>query len=248
MTTSHVLWLGLFLAVTSGLLLAPLYPTWKEWRHPQDMTALAFPLLPAARGPAPVERVWLTADTPLHQEVEAAHSMVVMPGSHFKKLMAPSILFGIDRPIQNRDSDAMARPSPIEALPQAIHWGANGWRIAGDCRIPAAHQLAGSLVITGHLWIGSDCMIQGDIKVHGDVSVGARTVVSGALISDACIDLQEASAVHGPLLCAGNLTLGDMVVLGQVGKPTSVCADNIFVLGTAMAHGTVHARRTGQLA
>lgn len=248
MTTSHALWFGLFLAVTSGLLLAPLYPTWKEWRHPQDTAALALPLSPAAWTSPPVERARLTADTPLHNEVEALHNMVLMPGSHFQKLVAPSILFGTDRPIQNQHSDAAARPTPIETLPQATHWGANGWRIAGDCRIPAGHQLSGSLVITGHLWIGPDCLIQGDVKVHGDVSAGAHTVVTGSLISDAHIDLQDASAVHGPLLCAGNLTLGDAVVLGQVGQPTSVCADNIFVLGTAMAHGTVHARRTGQLA
>lgn len=248
MSTPQAVWFGLFAAVTMALLIAPLYPTWQEWRHPQDAAALA---LTAAHSPAPQSlpgQVLLQSDSLSHKQVQATNRIVAMRGCRFQKLTAPTILLGTAVLPQVTPVPCANQAGLAQTLPQGTRWGQHGWRVDGDCRIAAASHLTGPLVVTGALWMGPDCLVEGDIKVHGDVMLAERTVVTGALMGNAQMALKDGSAVHGPLLCAGDLTLGNAVVLGQAGKPSSVCARNITARGTVMAHGSLHARHTGQVA
>lgn len=249
MNEAQLAWDGLFLGVTTVLLAAPLLPAWREWRHPKDaaLQALAPPNAPTAQLLVP--HFHLTADTATSPSIEASLGIAALPGSHFKKLVAPQIQFGAE--------DAIPSPAPAALAavlrtvqnhgPHATRWGAHGWRMEGDHHIPASHLVTGPLVVTGALFIGPDCLIQGDIKAHGAVFLEPRTVVTGALVSDEHIDLGEACVVQGPVLCAGDLAMAASVVLGQPDHPTSVCAERITVQSAARVHGTVWARRSGQV-
>jgi len=249
MNETALAWNGLFLGVVTVLLTAPLLPAWKEWKHPEDDAAQ--PLGPQAVSAAKllVRHFHLTAETPASSTIEATQSIFAMAGSRFEKLVSPRIQFGTADPIHRpAASPVPERPWSVqEHGSRATPWGKHGWRIEGDVRIPASHQITGPLVVTGSLHIEPDCLIAGDIKAHGSVFLAPRTMVTGALMSDQGIDLGTACVVQGPVLCAGDLSIASWVVLGQETQATSVCADNITVQSAAMVHGTVWARRSGQV-
>ena len=246
----HVLaWNGLFLLVTALLMAAPLYPAWKEWLKPQDGAALALEPLQQSPVPLIVRRFHLTASTPKAVSMAASESITVMPGSRFEKLMAPIIRFGIhDTTEPQEDTFAPGkRCMALHSLPDATPWGDGGWRVHGDCRIPASHHLKGSLVVTGQLSVEHGCLIEGDIKAHGDIHLSPDVVVKGALVGQKNIELEQACRVHGPVVCGEQLSLGAAVILGLPNQTTSVCAQDITAHPTARAHGAVWARHSGQV-
>lgn len=244
------LWNVLFLAVSTALLTAPFWPAWQEWRHPKDRTSTR--LGPDSTNTCrPLARHGLlTAHATEPGELHATHSILARPGSHFKKLVAPRIHFG------SADGQAPQRPAAATTVPLdvprhwplATRWGADGWRIEGDCRIPASHAVQGALVVTGALAMEHDSLVEGDLKVHGDVQMSPRARVTGALTCKHNIDLGHACTVQGPVLCAGDLSIAKAVVLGTPDQTTSVSAERIRVQATATAHGTVCAKVMGQVA
>lgn len=242
-------WHGLFLTMTAALLAAPMWPAWQEWRRPKDRASQTLARdTPSSRHPLPRHGL-LTANAPEPSDLEATHSIWAMPGSRFRKLVAPRIQFGttdMHAPQQEHAKAAVPLHVPTH-WPHATPWGAGGWRIEGDCRIPASHQLQGPLVVTGSLAMAHDSVVQGDLKVHGDVQLSPRAMVTGALVCKNHIDLGSASAVQGPVLCAGDLSIGDAAVLGSPQQTTSVSAERIRVQASATAHGTVCARSSGQV-
>jgi cytoskeletal protein CcmA (bactofilin family) len=249
MNETLFLWNGLFLAVTAALLAAPMWPAWQEWRRPKDRTSSSLDqATPAAARPL-ARHGLLTASAVAPAELQATHSILVTPGSHFKKLMAPRIQFGTaDMHAPQREPGSATVPLVVPThWPHATRWGADGWRIEGDCRIPASHRLDGALVVTGSLAMEHDSVVHGDLKVHGDVRLSPRAVVTGALTCKQHIDLGRACTVQGPVLCAGDLSIGDAVVLGSAHTATSVLAEHIRVRAAATVHGTVCARSSGQV-
>lgn len=234
MNTPLLLWNGLFLAVTAALLLAPMWPAWQEWRRPKDLAS------------QPLQN----STAPTAAEVPATQRIWVRPGSHFRQLVARQILFGDNtaatpHPVQHHTLPALHVPTH---WPHATRWGEQGWRIEGDCQVPAGHRLDGPLVVIGDLWLAHDSLVTGDLKVHGHVRLAPRAVITGALTCPNDIHLGEACAVQGPVLCAGLLRLGDAVRLGSPEHATSVWADHILVEASATAHGSVCASASGQVA
>lgn len=246
MTHHPSLWAGLFLVVTTALLLAPLYPAWKEWLRPQDSDALTLAPQAVSAELLAIPHFRLTADMPMRPLIEATESIEAWPGSHFERLVAPRIDFGELRSgIARSDTHASeARHVDLHHLPHASAWG-HGWRVEGDCRIPAAHRLKGPLVVTGALSVEHDCLIEGDIKAHGDIRLAPRTVVTGALVGEKNMALDKHCRVHGPLVCENHLSLGRGVVLGQAQQATSVSAEHITTEADVQVHGSVWARSSG---
>lgn len=248
MTHDPSLWAGLFLAVTTALLLAPLYPAWKEWLQPQDSDALSLTPQAISAAPLATSHFRLTADMPMRPLIEATESIEALPGSHFEKLAAPRIDFGeMGSGVTHAAHHASeARHVDLHHLPHATAWG-HGWRVDGDCRIPAAHRLKGPLVVTGALSVEPDCLIEGDIKAHGDIRLAPRTVVTGALVGEKNMALDNHCRVQGPVVCENHLSLGRAVVLGQAQQATSVSAERISSASGVRVHGSIWARSCGNV-
>lgn len=240
-------WAWLYWATTALLLLAPLYPAWKEWGRPQDDTAMALAAVPQRAARLTARHLKLTAQTAGASWMDATESIMAMPGSQFQKLSAPRIEFGALDAAAHRAAASLggARCVVLKDLPHATPWGAGGWRVQGDCRIPASHHVTGSLVVTGDLSVEHDCRIDGSIKAHGDIRMAPRTVVTGAVVGDKNLWLDTACQVHGPVVCANHLSMGRAVTLGLAQHPTSVDAERITAHTGAVVHGAVWARQAG---
>jgi hypothetical protein len=246
--SEHSAWAALFALSTVLLLLAPMLPMWREWARPQDDSPTAIPDARALVHTGLPQRVQLAAQTAICEQVEALERIEVLTGGRFHKLSAPRIDLGSTSAAPWRLADAAGtRCVALQDLPHASPWGDGGWRVDGDCRIPASHRLRGPLVVTGHLTVEHDSLLEGSIKVHGQVRLAARTVVTGALVGQQDMDLGMACQVHGPVLCRTRLSLAPAVVLGQADQPCSVVADEIVAAAGAVVHGSVWARRHGQV-
>jgi len=245
--SEHSAWAALFAITTAMLLLAPMLPMWREWAQPQDDRPSAIPAARPALAHGLAQRVQLSAQTAIGEQVEALERIEVLPGGQFHRLSAPCITFGSANAAPWQLADAAGtRCVALRDLPHATPWGDGGWRVDGDCRIPASHRLQGPLLVMGDLTVEHDCLIEGSIKVHGQVRMAARTVVTGALVGQQDITLGPACLVHGPLLCQNRLSLAPAVVLGQAQQPTSVVADAIAAEAGAVVHGSVWAQQHGQ--
>lgn len=246
MNASVLLWSAAFFTLTAALLALPFYPAWREWRHPRDALALALQSLPLA-GTAPIAaQVRLAQGVVTPSVVQTSVRILAGAGSQFLKLSAPTVLLGIASSSDQRPTHAPQRTSGL-ALPLAQPWGAHGWRIAGDCHIPDAHQIQGPLVVLGQLTVGADCQIDGDIKVHGPVHVGPRSHIAGALFSHQAIALKDDVRVLGPVVSEVQVTLEPGVVIGTLARPGTLSAPQLLARAGAVVHGTVWASQSGQV-
>lgn len=245
MNAHTFLWTALFWVSVVVLLLAPFYPAWQEWRQP--IAGLASPLHSTTTASVlHVRHRVLNPEMAFIPTLAASQRITALIGSRFRQLQAPLITFAPG----TTDVLTQAAPAalPLAHLPPATRWGLQGWRVEGDCHIPASHRLTGPLVVTGHLTLGPQCIVEGDIKVHGHMVAGPGCQICGAVTAQKNVRLGRASTVHGPLLCGGHLSLAKGVTLGRANAPTSVCAQDITVHAGTVVHGSVLARRSGWVA
>ncbi|MBS3997829.1 MAG: polymer-forming cytoskeletal protein [Hydrogenophaga sp.] len=205
-------------------------------------------------GPRSRIRGWAHADKTLllgessvaARQLSSGRGIALAWGCCFERMQAPVIVLG--RPHARRRSDAQAPDAvlPVQpALPRATPWGANGWRIDGDCVIEKGHHFTGSLVVTGMLSIGAGALVEGDVKARRGVVIGAHAVVRGAVFCERGIRIFDEADIAGPVVGGDLLQLGDGVRLGSLAAPTSVNADAILAGDGVIAHGTVWAARAG---
>jgi cytoskeletal protein CcmA (bactofilin family) len=201
-------------------------------------------------------RTWAHADKTLllgedsvaSQQLSSGRGIALAAGCRFHRLQAPVIVMG--RPLARRRGDCAQPRSPLPEhppLPRATRWGANGWRVEGDCTLEAGHHFRGSLVVSGNLHIGADVCVEGDLKARRGVVVGARATVCGALLSGRDIYIHEEAQVGGPVVCEDLLALGANVRLGSLLAPTSVRAHEIRAGEGVITHGTVCATGVGHV-
>jgi cytoskeletal protein CcmA (bactofilin family) len=179
--------------------------------------------------------------------VSASARILALAGCQFQQLNAPTILLGVAKPWQIAPRHPVQH-SLLQPPANAERWGTQGWRITGDCLIPDAHRVQGTLVVMGRLTVGSDCLIEGDIKAHGDVQVGARSQIKGALISEQRITLHEDVSLQGPVLSETEVTLDVGVVIGSLEQPSSLSAAQVLAQPGAVVHGSVWAHQSGRVA
>jgi cytoskeletal protein CcmA (bactofilin family) len=164
----------------------------------------------------------------------------------FEQLHAPVIYFGntaacVDAP----KASLLRRHFSMEQVVGASPWGHNGWRVNGDCEIPAACCFKGSLVVTGLLTIGAGTLVEGDLKAYRGIFLGADAQVTGAVFCEGGIHISRNGAVGGPMVADTHLLIGSGSVLGSETAPTTVTAKSIIVGDGVVAHGTVWALQAG---
>lgn len=241
------LWTVVFFLLTAALLSLPFYPVWQEWRHPVDALALNLKgknrqaMMPVSAQVRLDER----AATP--PWVNASVRILATSGSRFQKLTAPTILLGTSSQAQ-KNTAAAPRLTALWDLSYAQTWGAHGWRVTGDCHIPDAYRVPGSLVVMGALTLGADCVVDGDIKAHGAVQVGPRTQLNGALFSEQAITLQPDVKVHGPVVSDVHVEMGPGVVIGGLEHPSTLSAPVLVASPGAVVHGIAWATQSGCVA
>ena len=234
MNSEQIVLTAVFVAGMLILLLAPFYPTWKEWMFPTDID------------PMPLEEPLSTA--PLEQDTDIHLS----EGCVFQQLDAPIIRFGRAHPHGQVSVGGIRGLAPVYAaldmsrLPGAQVWG-SGWRVEGDCHVPSGSEIMGPLVVTGHLSLGHGCVVHGDTMVHRDLHADHDCVVRGSVFCDGSVHLGTAAKVNGPIIAGKGLHVQAGGQLGEPENPTSVMADRIEVASGVTAHGSVWARSRGSV-
>lgn len=165
----------------------------------------------------------------------------------FERLHAPTLRFG------HHPTPGSTRP-PIPSHPTwhrlrrvegAQRWGADSWRVEGDCDIPAWHLFTGSLVVMGVLRVGEGARVEGDVKAHRGLHIGAGASVTGAAVCEAGIHLLPDAVVGGPLVSETHVLLHTRARVGAPDAPTTVSASDILIDRGVTTHGTVWARQAG---
>ncbi len=233
MNSEQIVFTLLFLGLMCILILAPFYPTWKEWKSPTDID------------PMPLE------DTPASVTTTVTTNIYLVEGSVFQQLSAPTIHFGQpfiqDTRVKVGDIRGLApvySALDMTRLPGAQVWG-RGWRVVGDCHIPEGSELTGPLIVTGHLFVGASSLIHGDIMAHRDIRVEPACSLKGSMFCDGSIHLGPRTQVHGPIIAGQHLNVEAGAQLGELGHPTSVIANTLQFDSGVVAHGTVWARSRG---
>jgi len=234
MNSEQIVLTAVFVAGMLILLLAPFYPTWKEWMFPTDVDPMPLEE-PLSSGP-------LEQDTDIH----------LSEGCVFQQLDAPTIRFG--RALQQghvsvvgiRGLTPVYATLDMSRLPGAQVWG-SGWRVEGDCHVPHGSEIMGPLVVTGRLSLGRGCLVHGDTMVHRDLHADHDCVLLGSVFCDGSIHLGAAAKVKGPIIAGKGLHVQAGGQLGDPQNPTSVMADQIEVASGVIAHGSIWASNRGSV-
>lgn len=231
MNPDPALALLLFMLLCGLLLVGPFVPAWREWQRPTDRQALR---------PVP-ERA---------PQIRSTRVVVLDRNACFRDIEAPAIVFGHHRPTglaTDRDRAPLHdHPLTPQAPPEhARRWGADGWRIEGDCAVLGHRHWRGSMVVTGVLTIGVGALVEGDIKAREGIVIGEHAVVTGSVVSDNGIRMFSDGTVAGPVLSESLLQLGGGVRLGSREAPTSVTARVMLVDDGVVVHGSVQATQVG---
>jgi hypothetical protein len=205
-------------------------------------------------GPHSRVRAWAHADKTLlmgessvvAQQITSDHGVALAQDCCFHRIEAPVIVFGRPRTHESPANDLRQHPLPAHApLDRAQRWGADGWRVAGDCTIQGGHRFTGSLVVTGVLSVGRGALLEGDVKAHRGILIGEHAHITGSVISDNGIRVFDEAVIGGPLVSESLLQLGAGVRLGSLNAPTSVSANVILADDGVTAHGSVQATQAG---
>lgn len=183
---------------------------------------------------------------PSNKEADAGAPLTLAAGSCFQQIDSPEIVFGQPATLPDPGANHGHETLPVHPhLEGAKRWGANGWRVAGDCVIQEGQHFTGSLVVTGVLSIGQGARVDGDVKAHQGVVVHERAQVNGSVISDVAVRVFDHAAIGGPLLAATLLHIGSSVRLGSRQAPTSVGAADILIGDGTVVYGSVRATQIG---
>lgn len=181
----------------------------------------------------------------LHGRVSADVAIRISSGAHFRRLNAPDIVFGYAVEPVTLPTDQ----KPVEAirLNPKVTIAGRRWLFKGDLVIPKECLIDADIVVTGKLDIGKNVRIKGSVKSHKSMQIGEQTRIDGSVVSHQGLMLSPGVQVQGPVVSEADVTLGSRCVVGTVEHPTTVTAETIRVSDGVLAHGTVWARRDGEV-
>lgn len=192
------------------------------------------PSHPAPPAPLPVATAPVSPTAPQTAPQTASHTASQTRSETASETVLPSVA-----------SSVTPASRPAAPLPGAQPWGAGGWRIDGDARLPGGQQLHGPLVVHGALQLEEASRIDGDVKVHGPVLLGPRSRIDGALVALHDVVLGNDSVVRGPLMVQGHLHLARGARIGEPARPTTASARWVTAASGSLLHGQLQARDAG---
>lgn len=196
---------------------------------------------------------WAHADRKLHlgawtlglRRLSCGEEMRLERGCCFERIHAPRIDFGDGCSEAPRPATGERTRREWSALPGAQRSSEVLFHFSGNCDVPDASHIVGSVVVDGALAIGAGSLIEGDIKSHKGVFVSAGAQVHGSVVSDGSIHLRPWSHARGPVVTDGSVLLARGCSVGTLEQPSTITASVILVETGAVAHGTVWARQQG---
>jgi predicted acyltransferase (DUF342 family) len=162
--------------------------------------------------------------------------------ARFEHLAAPRIVFGRqpERSTPSAQTDTIARFDPPSRRGEQLGNGRN-------LSIPAGHTVKGDLIVSGQLQIGDGCQIFGQLRADKGIHIGNHVQIDGAVYADGPISAGAACMISGPVVSRGALKLGPGSQIGNAESPTTLAADSLLISEGCIAHGTVRARRRGEI-
>ncbi|MGR9115709.1 MAG: hypothetical protein ACU85E_08080 [Gammaproteobacteria bacterium] len=181
----------------------------------------------------------------LHGRVSADAEIKFIGRSYFERLYAPVIHFGC--PELPAESQAAHREIKADDLAVAVDVGGGRWLIEEDVTIPYNSLITSNLVVVGDLTIGAQTHIEGSVKSHGKLIIKQGSNITGSVISEHDIDLVSDCKVNGPVVSEQTIYIGSGCSIGAPDKPTTVSAEEIMIKTGSICHGTVWARKKGEI-
>jgi predicted acyltransferase (DUF342 family) len=126
---------------------------------------------------------------------------------------------------------------PAKVGGEVFHVGDNVTAIVGDLEIPSDTTVFETLVVKGHLKIGTGCRILEKVKALKDIIIGANTIIDGNVVSGRNVVVGPNSVIHGSVESAGDVEINERTVIeGSLYSKSSVALTRFArVLGTVNA-------------
>lgn len=126
---------------------------------------------------------------------------------------------------------------PAKVGGEVFHVGDNVTAIVGDLEIPSDTTVFETLVVKGHLKIGTGCRILEKVKALKDIIIGANTIIDGNVVSGRNVVVGPNSVIHGSVESAGDVEINERTVIeGSLYSKSSVALARFArVLGTVNA-------------
>jgi len=181
----------------------------------------------------------------LYGRVSADQRIVLAHQVRFRRLNAPQILFGKQRPPPH--TAPARREIKPEELPVKVEVGAGRWLIEDDLALPDNSCIHANLVVTGRLRLGHNCEIHGSVKSHRSLHINTGCAIHGSVVSMQDIHIGSDTGLKGPLISETQIHIDANCRIGSADLPTTVTAEEIHIQADCVAHGTVWARFAGSV-
>lgn len=162
--------------------------------------------------------------------------------ARFRRVTAPLIRLG--RP---REGEHMPHPPDTVGhyLPprRSDSFPGNGRNLT----IPPRHVVKDDLILAGTLSIGDGCHLIGQIRADKGIITGADVRIDGAVHADGPVRLGPRNHISGPVVSSEEISCGPACVFGNPAGPTTLSADTLRLGEGSIAHGTLDARREGEV-
>jgi cytoskeletal protein CcmA (bactofilin family) len=181
----------------------------------------------------------------------ATQSITLAAGSEFRRLHAPSILFGASSPQAAPQAAPEARPDPLLKARAATyeHFGPPlmrpRWLVRDELSVPDNRQVNCALVVRGRLNIGAGAYLTKGIKSYKNIVIGDGAIVDGSIVSRRDVAIGARCIITGPVVAQGRVSIGAGSRFGSVEQPTTVTASSVSVASGAVIHGTVWGHEQG---
>lgn len=166
--------------------------------------------------------------------LSAQKAIILKEGSTFRRMNAPTIIFGKSSTVIADDWDQPKQPAITQRV---LH--------NQDLRLVAGSLTEKNIIVRGNLHIGKGARIIGSIKSHGDMILEADVVVHGALICGGDLKIGSDCRIRGPVVAEISAEAAIGNAFGTAAQPTTVTAPRLRFAQGVVVHGTVWARHHG---
>lgn len=175
----------------------------------------------------------------------ATNTITLAAGSEFRRLHAPTIVFGASAPVLGADAVTRARARNFERFGPLTEQAR--WLVRDELSVPDNRQVNTALVVRGRLNIGTGAFLTKAIKSYKSIIIGDGVIIDGSIVSNRDITIGARCIITGPVVAQGRIRIGPGSRFGSIEQPTTVTANAVSVASGAVIHGTVWGREQGQV-